>query len=171
MVTLSRAYLFPEREGQVLVLDHVLDLLLHRHREQHDPIQQQHGPEHGQIKHGKEGHGETYQQRLHRRAPVEKGKERESESVSQPIPSPRIRSALTLSWHHAFSGAHSPKLELRQPSHKGFEFLVALGWELGSLRVRINLRGEKPNEEVQVVYSQAVCHDVEPSKKPDLTTA
>ena len=54
-------HLFPERERDIFVLDHVLDLLLHRHGEEHDPVQQQHGPEHWEVKHGEEGHGEPNQ--------------------------------------------------------------------------------------------------------------
>ena len=51
------------------MFNHVLDLLLHRHREEHDPVEQQHRPEDRQVKHREKGHGESNQNRLHRRAP------------------------------------------------------------------------------------------------------
>lgn len=44
------ANLFAEVPWDVLVLDHVLDLALHGDEEQHHPVEQQDGPEDGDVK-------------------------------------------------------------------------------------------------------------------------
>jgi hypothetical protein len=46
------------------MFNHVSQLLLHRHREQHDKIHQQYRPKHGHVKHREEGHGEGDEQAL-----------------------------------------------------------------------------------------------------------
>ena len=59
-------YLLSQRERNVAVLDHVLDLALHGHEEQHEPVHQQDGPEHWHIKDGEECDHKAYQDGLER---------------------------------------------------------------------------------------------------------
>jgi hypothetical protein len=58
------AYLFACTKGQVLVLDHVLDLPFHGDGEQQQPVQHQDGPEHWHIKHWEQCHCDTNPYRL-----------------------------------------------------------------------------------------------------------
>jgi hypothetical protein len=46
------------------MLNHMSQLLFHRHREQHYKIHQQYRPKHGHVKHREEGHGEGNEQTL-----------------------------------------------------------------------------------------------------------
>ena len=64
------AHLLANGEGNVAVLDHVLDLALHGDKEEHQPVHEQDGPEHRHIKHREEGHHKAQQQRLKRRVPA-----------------------------------------------------------------------------------------------------
>lgn len=46
------------------MFNHVSQLLLHRHRKQHDKIHQQYRPKHRHVKHREEGHGKGDEQAL-----------------------------------------------------------------------------------------------------------
>ena len=56
------AYLLPSAEGYILILDHVLDLALHRDEEQHEPVQQHDRPEYRHIEYRKECEDEAQQE-------------------------------------------------------------------------------------------------------------
>eukprot|EP00292_Cryptomonas_paramecium_P019714 CAMPEP_0113690632 /NCGR_PEP_ID=MMETSP0038_2-20120614/17913_1 /TAXON_ID=2898 /ORGANISM="Cryptomonas paramecium" /LENGTH=125 /DNA_ID=CAMNT_0000612007 /DNA_START=72 /DNA_END=453 /DNA_ORIENTATION=- /assembly_acc=CAM_ASM_000170 len=47
-----------EGEGDVLVLDHVADLLAHGHDEQGEEVEDEHGPEDRDVEDAEEGHAE-----------------------------------------------------------------------------------------------------------------
>lgn len=47
----ENARLLPPGERQVAVLDHVPDLPLHRHEEEHEPVEEEDRPEDGDVKH------------------------------------------------------------------------------------------------------------------------
>lgn len=63
-------YLFAEVEGDVAVLDHVLDLPLHGDEEQDAEVEQQDGPEDRHIKHREERREEAKHKRLCGRIPA-----------------------------------------------------------------------------------------------------
>jgi len=65
-----RTYLLPQIERDVFVLDHVLDLALHRNEEQHKEVQQQDGPEDWHVKHREEGGDHAEEERFGRRVPA-----------------------------------------------------------------------------------------------------
>ena len=65
----SAVCLLSEAERDILVLDHVLDLPLHCHEEEHKPIHEQDGPEDRHIEHREEGHRETDREGLTARIP------------------------------------------------------------------------------------------------------
>ena len=67
----SRAatHLFAPAKGDVAVLDHVEDLLLHGHREEHEPVHDQDGPKHRNVKGREEGRGKAQQKRAQARVP------------------------------------------------------------------------------------------------------
>jgi len=49
-----RTHLFPPRQRDVLVLDHVLDLALHGDEEQDEEVHEEDGPEDGDVEDGEE---------------------------------------------------------------------------------------------------------------------
>ena len=103
------------------MFDHVLDLLLHRHEEQHEPVHQQYRPKHRDVEDWHERH-----------------EERDDEGPDAPV----------------------PELKLRQPSDERLELLGACRGQCGAVRRGIDLRREEPDDQVEVVYAQAVRHDV-----------
>lgn len=56
-------------ERHIPVLDHMVDLALHRNEEEHNEIQQQDGPEHRHVEYTKEGHADRDQHRPRARVP------------------------------------------------------------------------------------------------------
>ena len=55
--------------GHALVLDHVFDLLLHGHEEEHQPVHEQDRPEHRHVEDAEKGHEERGDKRLARAVP------------------------------------------------------------------------------------------------------
>lgn len=57
-------HLFARGERQVAILDHVLDLAFHGHREQHQPVQQEYRPEDGHVEDREQRHRQPHTQGL-----------------------------------------------------------------------------------------------------------
>jgi len=58
-----------------------------------------------------------------------------------------------------------PELELREAANEGFELIGAFGWKhrgVGGIELWINQRGEKANQEIEKVDSEAVGDNVKP---------
>ena len=56
----------------------------------------------------------------------------------------------------------SPELELRQSTNERPELLVAFAWQCRALHVRIYLRCQKTQKEIEAVYSHGVRYNIEP---------
>lgn len=67
---------------------------------------------------------------------------------------PRVSCPLPLS-------SHAPEFELRQPPHEWPELLIRLCRQLWPLGLGVELGGDEPEQQVQVVDAQSIGHDVE----------
>jgi len=58
-----------------------------------------------------------------------------------------------------------PELKLREAANEGFELIGSFGWKqrgVGGIELWINQRGEKTNQEIEEVDSEAVRDNVKP---------
>lgn len=61
----------------------------------------------------------------------------------------------------------APELELGQPPDEWPELLVLLRRQLGALHFGVDLGRDEAQEQVEVVYAEAIGHDVEAVQEPD----
>lgn len=159
--------LFAQVEWDVLVLDHMLDLSLHRQDEQHDEVNQQDWPEHRDIEEREERHGETDQQSFDAGVPSRKATNIKNKRVSGTQSETNFSKESKTSTSGTISSSECacirvlPEFEFRQTAYERTKFCITNGGGKGGpIRIlHLFKRGKETDQKVEQEDTQPIGHD------------